>query len=258
MECQLAREEIGPSHCLPKPNEHIMVLRKMKSYMVSIIIPALNEESTIGEVIDEIPKKELQKRGYGVEIVVVDNNCNDRTVRVAEEKGVKVIVEPVRGKGRSVRTALKSVSGNFIFFLDADYTYPATYILRMLEVLHEGQDVVIGSRLRGQMIEGAMSRMNLVGNRFLSFIASILYGTRISDLCTGYWGFTRRVIEDIELDAKGFEFEANIFAEVAKNGYSIAEVPIHYRRRATAPKLDSLKDGFKIGWTLMTRKFRRK
>jgi dolichol-phosphate mannosyltransferase len=128
----------------------------------------------------------------------------------------------------------------------------------MLEVLQEGHDVVIGSRLRGQMREGAMSRMNLLGNRFLTFLANILYGTRISDLCTGYWGFTRRVIEDIKLDAKGFELEANMFAEIVKKGYSIAEVPISYRRRRTPPKLDSLKDGLKIGWTLLTMRFRRR
>lgn len=235
-----------------------MVLRKMKTRTVSIILPARNEKPTIGKVIDEIPKKELQKIGYSVEILVVDNNSNDGTGKAAEEKGAKVIVEPVSGKGRAVRTAFKSVSGNFIFMLDADYTYPATYILRMLEVLQEGHDVVIGSRLRGQMREGAMSRMNLLGNRFLTFLANILYGTRISDLCTGYWGFTRRVIEDIKLDAKGFELEVNMFAEIVKKGYSIAEVPICYRRRRTPPNLDSLKDGLKIGWTLLTMKFRRK
>ena len=235
-----------------------MVLRKMKNRNVSIILPARNEKPTIGKVIDEIPKEELQKIGYSIEIVVVDSNSTDGTGRAAEEKGVKVIVEPVKGKGRAVRTAFKSVSGNFIFILDADYTYPATYIVRMLEVLQEGHDVVIGSRLRGQIREGAMSRMNLLGNRFLTFLANILYGTRISDLCTGYWGFTRRVIEDIELDAKGFELEANMFAEIVKKGYSIAEVPILYRRRRTPPKLDSLKDGLIIGWTLLTMKFRRK
>lgn len=227
----------------------------MKLYSVSIIIPALNEKLTIGKVIDEIPKEDLQKAGYGVEIVVTDNNSTDGTAEIAQEKGAKVIVESIKGKGRAVRTGFKSVSGDFIFILDADYTYPATYIPIMLEALQEGHDVVIGSRFRGQMGEGAMSRMNLVGNRFLSFLANILYGTRISDLCTGYWGLTRRVIEDIELDAKGFEFEANMFAEIAKKGYSIAEVPICYRRRMTPPKLNSLKDGFKIGWTLLIKKF---
>ena len=230
----------------------------MKPYSVSIIIPALNEKLTIGKVIDEIPKEDLQKVGYGVEIVVVDNNSTDGTAEIAKEKGVKVIVESIKGKGRAVRTGFKSVSGDFIFILDADYTYPATYIPRMLEFLREGCDVVIGSRLKGQMKEGAMSRMNLVGNRLLVFMANILYRTRISDLCTGYWGLTRRVIEELELNAEGFELEAAMFAEIAKKGYNIAEVPICYRRRTTPGTLSTLKDGIKIGWTLLTMRFRRK
>ena len=230
----------------------------MKPYSVSIIIPALNEKLTIGKVIDEIPKEDLQKVGYGVEIVVVDNNSTDGTAEIAKEKGVKVIVESIKGKGRAVRTGFKSVGGDFIFILDADYTYPATYIPRMLEFLREGCDVVIGSRLKGQMKEGAMSRMNLVGNRLLVFMANILYRTRISDLCTGYWGLTRRVIEELELNAEGFELEAAMFAEIAKKGYDIAEVPICYRRRTTSGTLSALKDGIKIGWTLLTMRFRRK
>ena len=230
----------------------------MKPYSVSIIIPALNEKLTIGKVIDEIPKEDLQKVGYGVEIVVVDNNSTDGTAEIAKEKGVKVIVESIKGKGRAVRTGFKSAGGDFIFILDADYTYPATYIPRMLEFLQEGCDVVIGSRLKGQMREGAMSRMNLLGNRLLVFMANILYRTRISDLCTGYWGLTRRVIEELELNAEGFELEAAMFAEIAKKGYSIAEVPIYYRRRTTPGTLSALKDGIKIGWTLLTMRFRRK
>jgi len=230
----------------------------MKPYSVSIIIPALNEKLTIGKVIDEIPKEDLQKVGYGVEIVVVDNNSTDGTAEIAKEKGVKVIVESIKGKGRAVRTGFKSVGGDFIFILDADYTYPATYIPRMLEFLQEGCDVVIGSRLKGQIREGAMSRMNLVGNRLLVFMANILYRTRISDLCTGYWGLTRRVIEELELNAEGFELEAAMFAEIAKKGYSIAEVPIYYRRRTTPGTLSALKDGIKIGWTLLTMRFLRK
>jgi dolichol-phosphate mannosyltransferase len=229
----------------------------MPNKTVSIIIPALNEEDTIAKVIDEIPKKDLQKVGYRVEIIVIDNNSTDGTAEIAKEKGVKVIAEPVKGKGRAIRTAFKSVSGDFIFMLDADYTYPATYIPRMLEVLQEGHDVVIGSRLKGQMGKGAMSKMHLMGNRLLVFIANILYGTRISDLCTGYWGLTRRVIDNMELDAKGFELEAAMFAEITKKGYRIAEVPIFYRRRATPSKLSSLKDGFKIVWTLLKKRFQR-
>jgi len=228
----------------------------MSGKQVSIILPALNEEETIGRVIDEIPKEDIEGKGYWVEILVVDNNSTDRTKEIAEEKGIKVIVEPVRGKGRAMRTALESVNGDFIFMLDADYTYPATYIPRMLELLQEGYDVVLGSRLKGQLEDGAMSRLNLVGNHLLALLANVLYGTRISDPCTGYWGFSREVIKSLELDATGFELEANMFVEIAKKAYRVAEIPILYRRRPSPAKLGSLKDGFRIGRTLIRKRFR--
>jgi len=84
-----------------------------------------------------------------------------------------------------------------------------------------------------------------------------LYGTKISDLCTGCWGFRGAVVKDLRLNAVGFELEADLFVQIAKKGYKIAEVPIHYRRRATPPKLNSIRDGFKIGRTLIRQRFRR-
>ena len=231
-------------------------MKAMSGKRVSIILPALNEEETIGRIIDEVPKVDMEGKGYRVEIVVVDNNSTDKTKEIAEAKGAKVIAESVKGKGMAVRTAFKSVDGDFMFMLDSDYTYPATYIPQMLKLLEEGWDVVIGSRLKGQREEGAMGRLNLVGNHLLVLMANILYRTRISDLCTGYWGFNAKVIDDLKLDAVGFELEANMFVEIAKKGYRIAEVPIFYRRRPTQAKLGSLKDGLRIGRTLIKKRFR--
>ena len=223
---------------------------------VYIIFPALNEEETIGKIIDEVPVEDIKARGYRVEIVVVDNNSTDRTKEIAEEKGAKVITESIRGKGRAIRTAFESVSGDFVFMIDADFTYPATYIPRMLELLEGGYDVVLGSRLKGQREEGAMSRLNMVGNHLLALLANFLYGTGVSDPCTGYWGFRGEVPKSLKLDAVGFELEANMLVEIARKGYRIAELPILYRRRPNEAKLGSLKDGFKIGRTLIRKRFR--
>jgi len=224
---------------------------------VCIVIPALNEEETIGMVIDEIPQEHMEGRGYKVEIMVVDNDSTDRTRQIAEEKGAKVILEPVRGKGSAIAAAFGSINKDFVFILDADYTYPASYIPEMLQVLEEGYDVVLGSRLRGQIEKEAMTRFNLVGNHLLALLASMLYGTKISDLCTGCWGFRGAVVKDLRLDAVGFELEADLFCQIARKGCRIAEVPIHYRRRATPPKLNSIRDGLKIGKTLVRQRFRR-
>lgn len=224
-------------------------------FKVSIILPTLNEEENIGKVIDEIRKQDLEKKGYDVGILVVDGNSVDGTRQIAEDKGAEVVIEPRKGKGRAMRTALKLADADFIFMLDADYTYPAGYIIEMLGLLQESCPVVIGSRLGGQIEQGSMSRLNVIGNNILTLMANLLYRTRISDLCTGYWGLRAEVIPNLNLLADGFDFEADLFTQVAKKGYHIGEVPIFYRRRQTPAKLNSIRDGLKIGWALITKKF---
>lgn len=222
---------------------------------VSIILPALNEEKTIGKTINEIPKRDMEIKGYKVEILVVDNGSIDRTRVIAEKKETTIITEPKKGKANAVKRAFELADGDFIFILDADYTYPATYIPQMLKLLEEKYDVVVGSRLRGKMEKGAMSKFNFIGNHLLALMTNILYGTAISDLCTGYWGLRKGVVKNLNIDASGFELEANMLIEIAKRSYRIGEIPIYYRRRISPSKLGSLKDGFKIGWELLRKRF---
>lgn len=229
----------------------------MSQKEICIVLPALNEETTIGKVIAEVQQQLLNEKGYKVTILVVDNNSTDRTAEVAREKGAKVIVEPRKGKGRAVRTAFEQINADFVFMLDSDYTYPATYIPEMLTLLEQGCPIVIGSRLKGKLEPGAMSRLNLIGNHLLAWLASILYWKKISDLCTGLWSFRGDIIKTLNLTACGFEFEADLFAQLAKKEYPMAEIPIRYRPRPTETKLKSITDGFKIGWHLLTRRFSR-
>jgi dolichol-phosphate mannosyltransferase len=228
----------------------------VKENRVAIILPALNEALTIGRVLDEMPKPALEQDGYQVEIVVVDSNSNDETAQIARDKGARILVEPRRGKAIAVRTALASIEADFVFLLDADYTYPATYIPEMLRILRSGCPVVIGSRLRGWREKGAIRRLNLVGNILLTRLANILYGTRISDLCTGYWGMRQEVIPELELRASGFQLEAELLTQLAKKGYAIAEVPIFYRRRPSKAKINRIRDGVRIAWLLVSRRFK--
>lgn len=227
----------------------------MKKPSISIILPARNEELTIGKVIDEIPRQALEREGYQVDVLVVDNNSSDRTKQIAQEKADTVIVEQRRGKGRAMRAAFRKVEADYVFMLDADYTYPATYIPEMVKILKHFP-VVIGSRLKGQREKGAMRQLNLIGNHLLTWLANILYQTKISDLCTGYWGFRREVIQNISLTAEGFQLEAELLTQLAKKGYAIAEIPVYYRRREGKAKLAGLKDGIKIGCMLLSKRFR--
>lgn len=227
----------------------------MSNAKVSIILPALNEAKTIGMVIQEIPRETLEQEGYSVEVLVVDNGCTDKTVQIARENGARIITESRKGKGRAVRTALEQVNADFVFMLDSDYTYPAAYILDMLKLLNQGYPVVIGSRLKGQREKGSISRLNIVGNRLLTLLANMLYQARISDVCTGYWGFKGEVIPRLNLSATGFTLEAELFSQVSKNGYRIGEVPIRYRRRPSPSKLNPIKEGLRIARTLIARRF---
>lgn len=223
---------------------------------ILIILPTLNEEPTIGRVIDEIPRKTLEEKGYRVRLLVVDGNSTDRTREIAREKGASVVIERRRGKGIAMSRALNLAEADFVFMLDADYTYPAGYIPDMLKLLESCQ-TVIGSRMRGRRERGAMSRLNLVGNYLLSLIATVFYRKRISDVCSGFWGFRGEVVKNLSFQATAFDLEAEIFSQLARRGYKIAEIPIDYRKRSSPPKLRSLRDGTRIGWALITRRFHR-
>ncbi len=221
---------------------------------VCIVLPTLNEAASIGNVIEEIPQRALEEKGYHVDVLVVDGNSTDLTMKIAQEKGARILVEPRRGKGRAIRTALEEVNADYIFMLDGDYTYPTTYIPEMLDILKK-YPVVIGSRLKGKRQKGALRRLHLLGNHLITLFANILYGTRISDLCTGYWGFRREVVQNLDLTCDGFQLEAELLTQLAKKGYKIGEVPIVYRVRTGKAKLRVLKDGMKIARMLITKRF---
>ena len=206
-------------------------------------------------VLDEMPLDELRTAGYEPQVLVVDNGSIDDTQQLAREKHAMVIVEPSRGKGKAMRRAFTEMSADFVFMLDADATYPAIHMPDLLRVLEDGHDVVIGSRLRGTRAPGSISRLNLVGNHLLTWIASTLYGVRISDLCTGYWGFRGDALKKLTLSSEGFNLEAELFSEVARHHLRLGELPIHYRRRPTPTKLRALRDGMRIVRTLVGKRF---
>ncbi len=218
---------------------------------VCVIIPALNEEVGIEDTIKSIPKDEIAGMGYEVNILVADNSSVDRTKEIAQKAGAEVIVEILRGKGNAFRRGLKYVDADFIFMIDGDSTYPASYIPKMLRQL-KYNDVVIASRLRRKVCTSCMSRLNLLGNCILSRMASVLYGKKITDVCSGLWGFRAEVVKNLGLKAKGFELEAELFCKIAKRNLSFHELSIPYSPRSSPSKLRVLRDGMKISYTLVS------
>lgn len=213
---------------------------------VAFLIPTLNEAPSIGLVIESVPVAELADNGYETAVYVVDGRSVDQTREIAVQKGAQVISEERGGKGAAIQTAFRAVDADYVIVADGDNTYPvsvATVMLRLLQT----NDVVIGSRLKGSIEPGAMTRLNVVGNILLTSLARLLFHVKISDVCTGLWGFRGNVIQRLELEAQGFEIEADMCAECAQKGLRMAEMPIRYGARVDRAKLASFRDGVKIG-----------
>ncbi len=136
---------------------------------VSIVIPALNEAEGIAKTIASIPKKELEKRGYQVQIIVVDNGSTDDTSSIATQAGAYVVSELRRGYGRAYKTGFEVATGNIIATADADATYPVEDIPEIIDILEtEHLDFITTNRF-AFMDSDAMHPLNRIGNRGLSF-----------------------------------------------------------------------------------------
>jgi len=225
---------------------------------IAVLLPALNEGRGIGSVLDRIPVDELRERGHDVKIWVLDGRSTDKTVEVARSRGARVFLQDGKGKGRAVSQALGFVQSDYIVMLDADNTYDPRDMLPMLPMLEDGHDVVMGSRVLGTMCDGAMTSKNRIGNSFLSSTASMLFRRRVTDLCTGFWGFKGSALRKIVVDAKGFELEAQLFSRSVKSRLRVGEVPIAYGcRSGDETKLRGFSAGARIVWTLLSERLRR-
>jgi dolichol-phosphate hexosyltransferase len=220
--------------------------------VVAVLIPTLNEETAISRVIDGIPVHALSNDGYDTAIYVIDGGSEDRTQQKALEKGAEVLLVTQSGKGAAIQHAFSSISADFFIMIDGDNTYPPERITDFVHLLRT-YDVVIGSRLIGRIEDGAMTRTNLIGNRILTFLARVLFKKEITDVCSGFWGYRKHVIDRMDLTARGFEIEADMFVECARLRFSIGEVAIDYKKRVDRPKLSSISDGLKIGFFLIKR-----
>ena len=221
---------------------------------IAVIIPTLNEERSIGKVIDDVPVADLLENGLKPFVYVIDGQSTDNTREIAVEKGATIILEERQGKGSAIQTAFKSITADYAIMVDGDDTYPIEMATEITCLLKK-YDVVIGSRLKGTIEPGAMTKLNVAGNVLLSLLARLLFNVQISDVCSGLWGYRGRVIRSLELSAAGFAIEVDMLAECARNGFHIAEIPITYRARGENPaKLSSVKDGLRIG-TFLIKKF---
>jgi dolichol-phosphate mannosyltransferase len=213
-------------------------------------LPALNEESGVAAVINRIPDRSMREVGIIPRVTLLDGNSTDGTRAVAQKLGAEVFVQSGKGKGAALREFLPKITEKYTVLLDCDGTYPPEIIPRFLEKLAEGKSVVVGSRILGSIEEGAMSGTNYLGNRILSALASFLFRTPITDVCSGMWAFDTEQLKSLGLTADGFDIEADIFARFAGKGVAITEIPIPYHRRIGEAKLRAW-EGLRIAFVLM-------
>lgn len=212
--------------------------------VLSIILPALNEEKAIGGTILAIPAKELSKMGYEVEILVVDNGSTDKTAEMAREHGAKVIHEPRRGYGRAYKTGFEQAKGSIIVTVDADMTYPVEDIPTLVNILEEGNLDFVTTNRFAHLRNGAMSLKHRWGNEILSLTTRLLFQISLNDSQSGMWVFRKHLLPKITLQSDGMAFSQELKIEAchfAKCRWR--EVPIEYRARVGEVKLRSWRDG---------------
>lgn len=212
--------------------------------VISVVIPAFNEEKTIGKVVDDVMNCISLE---GSEIIVVDNDSTDKTKSIVLSKGVKLVTESERGKGRAMLAGAKEAKGDILVFIDGDDSYPPESIPQLLKpILEKGKDIVVGSRF---LDSGAqISLLRSLGNKVFSWIASKLY-CYTSDLLTGMVAVRKEVFFSLNLESRSFEIETEIFIKCCHSGFSRTEIPIFYREADSS--LSPLIDGFKILKTLL-------
>ena len=219
----------------------------MKS-SITVLLPAYNEEKAIGKVIHDI---NALSRNYN--ILVVDNACTNGTAKKVAALGVEVLYEAEKGKGNAIRAGFKHIKTPLVVMIDADGTYPVDAIPVCCDALLE-YDVVKGARQEKE--DGSMSKVHKFGNWGLSILASVLYGYRVKDVCSGLWAFRMVSLNKFKLTSAGFTLEADIFINTVKNKCKLKEITIPYSKRVDGDeaKLRFI-DGFKIAWFLIRKRW---
>jgi len=177
-------------------------MRKVSNSDVTVIIPALNEEKNIAEVIHE-----LNQMGY-YNILVVDGNSSDRTVEIAKEFGANVVVQNGRGKGAALRQAFNhdGLDGNVIVMMDADGSMSPKEIPLFIEALDLGADLVKGSRFLRYGYSEDMNLIRRIGNSFFLSLVNWLYSANYTDLCYGFAAFRKDAIKKLYPHLKSENF----------------------------------------------------
>ena len=220
-----------------------------KNNRITVVIPCLNEEIAIEQVLDELPT-------YVDEVIVVDNNSTDRTAEVARSRGAIVVTELNRGYGRAYKKGFSCATGDIVISLDGDHSYPLDALSYLVEAFfHCKVGFLSGSRFP-TVNPDAMSLKHRIGNRILSLAMSILYLRWVSDSQSGMWVFRRDILSKMRLTSDGMAFSEEIKIEAIRNReIGFREMFINYSQRIGEKKLEPGKDGVRNIAFLIRKRF---
>ena len=209
-----------------------------KDHSISVVIPCYNEEEGIRVTLADMP-------GVVDEVIVVDNNCTDRTAEVATAMGAKVVTEPKPGYGAAYKAGFRAASGDIIVAMDGDATYPRGFIPLLTEVLVDEKLDFISCDRTGHKAEEANSFLRVLGNLILNVAMFALYFVWLKDSQSGMWVFRRAILPKLSLTSDGMALSEELKIEAFRHReLRCRELPIYYRERVGESKLNLWKDGF--------------
>lgn len=226
-----------------------MVAQKQRDARIAVVIPCLDEEATIGRVVDDFRAQLPDAR-----IIVFDNASSDDTAGVAREHGAEVVREPRVGKGYVVERILDEVDADYLVMVDGDDTYPAEKVHELLACVMDGEaDMAVGARL-AEHGERAFRPLHVLGNNLVRRVVNLVGGARLSDILSGYRVFNREVARRIPLVSSGFEVEVELTMQMLYFRRRIVEVSVPYRERpaGSVSKLRTVRDGVLVLWKIFS------
>jgi len=218
--------------------------------LLSVLIPAYNEEKTVGSVIQRTHRV-LMYLGLPYEIIVVDDGSTDATAKVSSQNRVLLVSNGInRGKGYSLCMGIQKSRGSIIITIDADGAHQPEEIPKLLlPILRRNPriDAVVGSRFLGDLEESAMSNLHFAGNKIINLVIRILTGKWVTDSQSGFRAYRREIFDSTKIKSKGFDIEAELTIKALTNGFKLMEVPITCAGRIDSDsRLHTFRDGFAI------------
>ncbi len=220
---------------------------KLYKKELSIVLPCLNEELTVGVCVSKAVSF-LKKYKINGEVIVADNGSTDNSAKIAAKNGARVVHVEQKGYGSALRGSFEAAQGQYIIMADTDDSYDLVNLMPFVEKLREGYDLVMGNRFKGGIKKGAMPwHHRYIGNPVLSFLGKLFFKSPANDFHCGLRGFPKETIEEMNLQTTGMELASEIVIKSSILGMKVCEVPttLSPDGRDRPPHLRSFRDGWR-------------